>query len=117
MIRFKIKETRRNFVDILQSFDPKINYDYSNLSKVERGVYTPSLELLNKISQVYNLEISDLIVPINSVNKKVIDILDINGSQLHKVMLKDEGISKEESEFPVQNFMIMRKTIKNTNNI
>ncbi|HFF3743164.1 helix-turn-helix transcriptional regulator [Bacillus cereus] len=116
-MRFKIKETRRNFVDILQSLAPKINYDYSNLSKIERGVYTTSLELLNKISRIHNMEISDLIVPINSVNKKLVDILDVNGSQLHKVMLKNEGISKEESEFPVRNLMIMRKTIKNTNNI
>ncbi|TJZ99918.1 helix-turn-helix transcriptional regulator [Bacillus thuringiensis] len=112
-MRFKIKETRQKFGDTLQSLAKKIDYDYSNLSKIERGVYTPSLELLNKISKVYNLEISDLIVPINSMDKKVLDIGETDILQFYTFVLKDENISKQELEFLIQSLIIMRKTIKN----
>lgn len=49
----KIKKLRLEKGDTLESLSKKINYDYSNLSKVERGVYRPSTELLENISKVY----------------------------------------------------------------
>ncbi|WP_410255766.1 helix-turn-helix domain-containing protein [Bacillus cereus] len=45
----KIKELRKKNGDTLKSLAEKINYDYSNLSKIERGIYTPSLTLLKKL--------------------------------------------------------------------
>ncbi|MGR5864740.1 helix-turn-helix domain-containing protein [Bacillus cereus] len=39
-----------------------MDYDYSNLSKIERGIYKPSLELLDKIATVYNININTLLV-------------------------------------------------------
>lgn len=53
-MRTRIKEVRNQFGDTLQSLSQKIDYDYSNLSKIERGIYKPSLELLDKIATVYN---------------------------------------------------------------
>lgn len=71
-MRFRIKETRIKFGDTLQSLAEKINYNYSNLSKIERGVYTPTVDLLQKIATVYNVEICDLIVHSNVGSKKKI---------------------------------------------
>ncbi|QDZ74528.1 helix-turn-helix transcriptional regulator [Bacillus cereus] len=112
-MRFKIKETRKRFGDTLQSLAEKINYDYSNLSKVERGVYTPTLDLLHKIATVYNMKICDLIVPSNVAGKKVLDIEDMELLQCYTFTLNEEEISKEELVFLIQTIKIMRQTIKN----
>ena len=112
-MRFKIKETRKRFGDTLQSLAKKINYDYSNLSKVERGVYTPTLELLHKIATVYNMEICDLIVHSNVSNKTILDITDMELLQYYTFTLDEEQISQEELAFLIQTLKIMRQTIKN----
>lgn len=52
----KIKELRLAHKDTLKALAEKLNYDYSNLSKVERGVYTPSIGLLKKITEVYDVD-------------------------------------------------------------
>ncbi|MBG9832115.1 MULTISPECIES: helix-turn-helix domain-containing protein [Bacillus cereus group] len=112
-MRFKIKETRKKFGDTLQSLAEKINYDYSNLSKVERGVYTPTVELLQKIATVYNVEICDLIVRSNVASKKNLDIEDTELFEYYTFTLNEEEISKEELVFLIQTLKIMRQTIKN----
>lgn len=112
-MRFKIKETRKRFGDTLQSLAEKINYDYSNLSKVERGVYTPSLDLLHKIATVYSLEICDLIVPSNLASKKNLDIGNMELLQYYTFIINAEEISKEELTFLVQTLQLMRQTINN----
>ncbi|MEH7151414.1 transcriptional regulator [Bacillus thuringiensis] len=113
-MRFKIKETRKKFGDTLQSLAEKINYDYSNLSKVERGVYTPTVDLLQKIATVYNVEICDLIVHSNVAIKKNLNIEDTELLEYYKFTLNEEEISKEELVFLIQTLKIMRQTIKNT---
>ncbi|WP_144641360.1 helix-turn-helix transcriptional regulator [Bacillus cereus] len=110
---FRIKETRKKFGDTLQSLAEKINYDYSNLSKVERGVYIPSLDLLHKIATVYGMEICDLIVPSKLASKKVLDIGDMELLQHYTFTINAEEISKEELQFLVQTLQLMRQTIKN----
>ncbi|OQR53586.1 helix-turn-helix transcriptional regulator [Bacillus sp. CDB3] len=112
-MRFKIKETRKRFGDTLLSLAEKINYDYSNLSKIERGVYTPTLDLLHKIATVYNMEISDLIVHSNVASKKILDIGDMELLQYYTFTLNKEEISQEELSFLIQTLQIMRQTIKN----
>lgn len=52
----KIREVRKKNRDTLKELADKIDYDLSNLSKVERGKYGASVELLNKIIKVYNLD-------------------------------------------------------------
>ncbi|MCQ6307023.1 helix-turn-helix domain-containing protein [Bacillus cereus] len=112
-MRFKIKETRIKFGDTLQSLAEKINYDYSNLSKIERGVYTPTVDLLQKIATVYNVEICDLIVHSNVGSKKKLDIEDTVLLAYYTFTLNEEEISKEELMFLIQTLKIMRRTIKN----
>ncbi|HFK1812593.1 TPA: helix-turn-helix domain-containing protein [Bacillus cereus] len=112
-MRFRIKETRIKFGDTLQSLAEKINYDYSNLSKIERGVYTPTVDLLQKIATVYNVEICDLIVHSNVGSKKKLDIEDTVLLAYYTFTLNEEEISKEELMFLIQTLKIMRRTIKN----
>jgi transcriptional regulator with XRE-family HTH domain len=54
-VGLKIKELRKEHKDTLKSLAEKVNYDWSNLSKVERGVYGASVDLLKKIAEVYNV--------------------------------------------------------------
>ncbi|MEK4503539.1 helix-turn-helix transcriptional regulator [Bacillus sp. FSL R12-0069] len=112
-MRFKIKETRKRFGDTLQSLAEKINYDYSNLSKVERGIYTPTLDLLHKIATVYNMELCDLIVHSNISNRTILDIEDMELLQYYTFTLNEEEISQEELAFLIQTLKIMRQTIEN----
>jgi transcriptional regulator with XRE-family HTH domain len=55
MVSYKIKELRKKRGDTLKSLAQKVNYDFSNLSKIERGIHQPSLSLLKKIAAVYNV--------------------------------------------------------------
>src|SRR4051812_28391378 len=55
MVRYKIKELRKKRGDTLKSLAQKVNFDFSNLSKIERGIHEPSLPLLEKIAAVYNV--------------------------------------------------------------
>ncbi|MDA2639265.1 helix-turn-helix transcriptional regulator [Bacillus cereus] len=113
----KIKEVRKSFGDTLQSLAEKINYDYSNLSKVERGIYTPSLELLDKIAQVYEINIADLLDPKNSKIAKV--NLDLHKSESqYELKLDGIQISEDELDFLIQSVRIFRHKLKKyTDNI
>lgn len=52
----KIRKLRTKNKDSLKSLGAKIGYDWSNLSKVERGEYKASLDLIRKITKVYQVE-------------------------------------------------------------
>ncbi|MEK3995507.1 helix-turn-helix transcriptional regulator [Psychrobacillus sp. FSL K6-2365] len=54
-IGIKIKKIRMENKDTLKDLAEKVNYDYSNLSKVERGKYGASVELIKSISEVYQV--------------------------------------------------------------
>jgi transcriptional regulator with XRE-family HTH domain len=57
-IGIRVKTIRKKHKDTLKSLANKIDYDWSNLSKIERGVYTASTEILEKIAKVYDIDIS-----------------------------------------------------------
>src|SRR5438128_1868639 len=54
-VGLKIKKLRKEHKDTLKSLAEKVDYDWSNLSKVERGVYGASIDLLKKIALVYDV--------------------------------------------------------------
>lgn len=54
-VGLKIRELRKQHKDSLKDLALKVDYDWSNLSKVERGVYGASVGLLKKITEVYNI--------------------------------------------------------------
>jgi transcriptional regulator with XRE-family HTH domain len=54
-VGLKIKQLRKENKDTLKDLAKKVDYDWSNLSKVERGIYGASVDLLRKITEVYNV--------------------------------------------------------------
>lgn len=54
----KIKELRMKNGYTLEELGNRINFNYSNLSKVERGLRDPTLELLEKLSAFYDVPLS-----------------------------------------------------------
>lgn len=54
----KIKDLRIAHDETLSELGSKINFNYSNLSKIERGERKPTIELLEQISRIYNVPIS-----------------------------------------------------------
>lgn len=108
----RVKEIRKKYGDTLQSLSKKIDYDYSNLSKVERGVYTPSLELLNKIAAVYQIDITDLIVQPQSHDKKNIALEDKELLKSYSVNIDGKNLSEDELDFLIQSIRIFRQKLK-----
>ncbi|MBG0967841.1 MULTISPECIES: helix-turn-helix domain-containing protein [Bacillus] len=108
----RIKEVRKKFGDTLQGLAEKIDYDYSNLSKVERGVYTPSLELLSKIADVYKIEITDLLIVSNLNNIKKISLEDNLEAKNYALSLDGETVSEDELDFLIQSIRIFRQKLQ-----
>lgn len=108
----KLKEIRMTNGDTLQSLAKKINYDYSNLSKVERGIYTPSLELLNKIALTYNIELTDLFDSSYFKHPKDISLEDIQTNTKYNLSLDNEVLSDNELDLFVQSIRIFRNKLK-----
>jgi transcriptional regulator with XRE-family HTH domain len=54
-VGIKIKKIRLRNKDTLKGLAEKVDYNYSNLSKVERGLYRASLDLIKKLSEVYDI--------------------------------------------------------------
>ncbi|TJZ99912.1 helix-turn-helix transcriptional regulator [Bacillus thuringiensis] len=111
-MQVRIKEVRKEFGDTLQSLAHKIEYDYSNLSKVERGIYTPSLELLWKIADVYKIEITDLLCKPNLNEKKNVSLEQQSTSEKYLLSLDGKQISEDELEFLIQSVRIFRDKLK-----
>ncbi|PEZ46195.1 transcriptional regulator [Bacillus thuringiensis] len=110
-MQIRIKEIRKQFGDTLQSLSEKIDYDYSNLSKVERGIYAPSLELLHKIASVYNIDITDLLILETSYNKKKIPLENTTISEGYLFSVDGQKLSEDEIDFLVQSIRIFRNKL------
>lgn len=54
----KIKELRLKRKLTLEELGNRINFNFSNLSKIERGVRDPTIELLEKLAEFYDLPIT-----------------------------------------------------------
>ncbi|MGR6001775.1 helix-turn-helix domain-containing protein [Bacillus cereus] len=111
-MQLKLKEIRTKHGDTLQNLARKIDYDYSNLSKVERGIYTPSLELLNKIALVYNIELTDLFDSSDFKQQKYIPLESIGPNNKYNLSLDNEVLSDNELDLFVQNIRIFRNKLK-----
>ncbi|PZX07946.1 transcriptional regulator with XRE-family HTH domain [Psychrobacillus insolitus] len=51
----KIRKIRKENKDTLIELAEKLGYDYSNLSKIERGLYGVSLDLIKSIAGIYDV--------------------------------------------------------------
>lgn len=54
----RIREIRKKNKDTLEDLGKKIDFNYSNLSKIERGDRNPTLEILRSICEVYDVPLS-----------------------------------------------------------
>ncbi len=54
----KIREIRMKNKDTLEQLGKKLNFNYSNLSKIEREIRTPSIELIEEIARLYDVPLS-----------------------------------------------------------
>jgi transcriptional regulator with XRE-family HTH domain len=53
-----IRDLRKNNGHTLKELSKRVNFDYSNLSKIERGERKPTFELLESLSQLYDVPMS-----------------------------------------------------------
>lgn len=117
---YKIKELRKKNGDTLKSLAEKINYDYSNLSKIERGIYNPSLTLLQRIANVYGVDVRYLIESesekeYTQAEQQFMQDLDIDSEERLKkynLVIDDQKITQEEMEFIIDIIRKLRQTIQ-----
>ncbi|MFN7250041.1 MAG: helix-turn-helix domain-containing protein [Anaerobacillus sp.] len=58
MIGQKIKELRMQHGMTLKELGGAINFNYSNLSKIERGNRKPAIDVLESLSNYFNIDIA-----------------------------------------------------------
>ncbi|WP_369405466.1 helix-turn-helix domain-containing protein [Aneurinibacillus tyrosinisolvens] len=113
----RIKELRKKNGHTLKELAAKINYDYSNLSKVERGIYRPSLELIQKISDVYCVDIKTFFEEESEYSPTECDFLgnlEIASEDLKKkynLKLDGERLTEGEVDFIVSIIRNLRENI------
>lgn len=119
---YKIKDLRKKHGDTLKTLANKINYDYSNLSKVERGIYEPSFDLLMKIANVYNVQMNyffeDDYNDYTPEETNLLKPLDINSRDIKKnyeLLLDGKKVSKKELEFAIDIIRKLRVTLDDFN--
>lgn len=54
----KIRDIRIKNGDSLEELGKKLNFNYSNLSKIERGLRSPSIDLIEQLAKLYDIKIS-----------------------------------------------------------
>jgi transcriptional regulator with XRE-family HTH domain len=54
----RMKELRCKHGMTLKSLGEAVDFNYSNLSKIERGIRKPKVELLDRIANYFNVDIS-----------------------------------------------------------
>ena len=97
----KIKKLRKEHKDTLKSLGEKIEYDWSNLSKVERGVYEASVDLILRISKVYDVSPSEFFGDgFSEPEGKVLTEKSLNPSDLLKKYRfeTEDGVEATEEE-------------------
>ena len=114
----RIKEIRKKNGDTLKELAAKINYDYSNLSKIERGVYSPSISLLRKIAAVYGVDLVNLLDVTEEYTMDEDSLmydLDLSSEELLKkytLILDGQKVTEEEINFIINTLRILRDTVQ-----
>jgi transcriptional regulator with XRE-family HTH domain len=117
----KIKELRKKNGDTLKSLAQKLNYDYSNLSKIERGIYTPSLTLLKRIANIYDVDMWYLLSDEDEEKKEkdeneFLQDLDMDLKELiikYNITLDGKSITEDEMEFIIHIIRQLRQAVEN----
>ncbi len=117
-MNIKIKELRKKNGDTLKSLAQKLNYDYSNLSKIERGIYTPSLTLLKKIANIYDVDMWYLLSDEDEENNEneFLQDLDMDLKSLllkYNITLDGKSVTEDEMEFIIHIIRQLRQAVEN----
>lgn len=118
-MRNRIKEVRKKHGDTLKNLAQKINYDYSNLSKIERGVYHPSISILKQISELYEVDLPYLLGYEQEESKKHVEeqfIYDLGRyaeEQLdtYTFTLDGQALTKEEIFLMIDVIRTLRRSV------
>jgi transcriptional regulator with XRE-family HTH domain len=98
-IGIKIKRLRKENKDTLKDLAKKIDYDWSNLSKVERGVYGASFDLLLKITEVYNVNPNYFFSGLTNTEGKALAGASVDPANLkEKYHIVVDGVEATEEE-------------------
>ena len=114
----RIKEIRKKNGDTLKELAAKINYDYSNLSKIERGIYSPSISLLKKIAGVYGVDFVHLLdetEKLTTAEERLMYDLDLSSEELLKkytLLLDGQKLTEEEIDFIINTLRILRDAVQ-----
>ena len=112
----KIRELRQKKGDTIKELANKIQYDFSNLSKIERGLVTPSLKLLSKIANIYDVHISYFLEEeqLTKTEQSLIEDLELSSSELmnkYKFILDGKQVTTQEADFIITMIRKLRETI------
>lgn len=116
----KIRELRKANGDTIKQLAEKLNYDFSNLSKIERGIITPSLKILTKIADIYGVSVTYFMSDTHYSTEEAHFIKDLELScekltEKYNLLLDGKQLTPEESEFLIMMIRKLRETVnKNT---
>jgi transcriptional regulator with XRE-family HTH domain len=104
---YRIREIRKQKGDTIKALAKKVQYDYSNLSKIERGLLKPTIKLLSSIADEYDVHISYFLNNESINEKKVyIEVSENLIESKYHFMLDGKRITSEEAELVI---LIIRK--------
>jgi len=110
----RVKSLRKKNNHTIQALAKKINFNYSNLSKIERGDRKPTLEFIEAISKVYDVSISYLVGEEYTRSEKdfmgestqlTVDEL----KEKYELVVGDRPATKEEIEEMIKYILIRRQ--------
>ncbi|MBY6037583.1 helix-turn-helix domain-containing protein [Fictibacillus nanhaiensis] len=112
----KIRELRKKKGDTIKELADKIQYDYSNLSKIERGLLTPSIKLLSKIANIYEVKLTYLLdnEGFSSEEQSFMEDLELSSEDLlnkYNFLLDGKQVSQKEAEFIIMMIRKLRETL------
>lgn len=95
----RIKTLRKENNDTLEVLGRKLNFNYSNLSKIERGTRRPSIDLLKAISELYNVPVSQLIgEDIDSLERSSSFLEETTHLENNDLIKRNERLLKENKQ-------------------
>ncbi|MBM7655872.1 helix-turn-helix domain-containing protein [Neobacillus cucumis] len=114
----KVKELRKKKGDTLKELAQKINYDFSNLSKIERGILQPSLPLIRKIADVYDVNLNYFLDLYSKEEEEFLNYLDLNSTNIledYRLYLDDIELTEQELELAIEIIRKLRISINKKN--
>nr|WP_277753233.1 helix-turn-helix transcriptional regulator [Metabacillus mangrovi] len=106
---------RKNHGHTLKELAELVNYDPSNLSKIERGINQPSLSLLTKIAAVYSKDLNYFVDQYTDAEKTLLHEMDLSSQNVlsdFNFYIDGKKVSEEELEFMLELTRNLRNIVK-----